>query len=245
MYTICIEGDFVKLTVKKILEICNGSLLCGNDQLVIESYSKDTRTIQKGDCYVGIKGESFDGNTFWKEAIEKGASACLLDSFQGKIDDETNYTILLVEDSVKALQDLATSTAQSFNARYTESLIDDTTNDIYGNILGVSFGYDFTKPGAYEISSSLADELYITEASYKLGSTTDEVTPTNITTSIVIFDGNNPIVCLITNPSSDYYVSNNKNDSVTIDSTTYTFKSTEADENDVMWACSNDKNSWE
>lgn len=144
-----------------------------------------------------------------------------------------------------ALQDLATSTAQSFNARYTESLIDDTTNDIYGNILGVSFGYDFTKPGAYEISSSLADELYITETSYKLGSTTDEVTPTNITTSIVIFAGNNPIVCLITNPSSDYYVSNNKNDSVTIDSTTYTFKSTEADENDVMWACSNDKNSWE
>lgn len=40
-------------------------------------------------------------------------------------------------------------------------------------------------------------------------------------------------------------VSNNKNNSVTIDSTTYTFKSTEADENDVMWACSNDKNSWE
>ena len=108
MYTICIEGDFVKLTVKKILEICNGSLLCGNDQLVLESFSKDTRTIQKGDCYVGIKGENFDGNTFWQDAIKRGAFACLLDSFQGKIEENPNYTIILVEDSVKALQDLAT-----------------------------------------------------------------------------------------------------------------------------------------
>ncbi len=138
MYTICIEGDFVKLTVKKILEICNGSLLCGNDQLVIESYSKDTRTIQKGDCYVGIKGDSFDGNTFWKEAIEKGASACLLDSFQGKIDDETNYTILLVEDSVKALQDLATYVREQLDIpviAITGSVGKTSTKDMIASVL--------------------------------------------------------------------------------------------------------------
>ena len=56
MYTICIESwDFMKLTIEKIVEICKGALLCGNPNLEIISYSKDTRTLKQGDCYVGIK----------------------------------------------------------------------------------------------------------------------------------------------------------------------------------------------
>ena len=37
----------MKLTVKKIVEVCHGTLLCGDENLVIETYSKDTRTIQR------------------------------------------------------------------------------------------------------------------------------------------------------------------------------------------------------
>ena len=70
----------MKLTVKKILEITGGKLICGNEEEVIEKYSKDTRTINQGECYVGIKGENFDGNKFYKDAFKLGAKACILDT---------------------------------------------------------------------------------------------------------------------------------------------------------------------
>ena len=97
----------MKLTVKTILEITKGQLITGDENLEIESYSKDTRTIKKNDCYIGIKGETFDGNLFWKDAKEKGACACLLDSFEGKIEEKDPFTIILVSDTIAAIQALA------------------------------------------------------------------------------------------------------------------------------------------
>ena len=97
----------MKLTVKKILEITKGTLITGDENLEIESYSKDTRTIKKNDCYIGIKGETFDGNQFWADAKEKGACACLLDSFAGKIEENDSFAIILVKDTIKAIQALA------------------------------------------------------------------------------------------------------------------------------------------
>ncbi len=96
----------MKLAIKDIVKVCHGRLLCGSMDTVIESYSKDTRTIQKGDCYIGIKGENFNGNDYYLEAKEKGAIACILDSFDEKnlLED---YPIVLVDDSVEALQNLA------------------------------------------------------------------------------------------------------------------------------------------
>ena len=105
----------MKLQVRQILTICEGVLISGDENQIIKSYSKDTRTLKKGDCYVGIKGESFDGNKFWKEALEKGASACILSSFEGKLDDDFEDTIILVKDTVKALQDLATYVRENLN----------------------------------------------------------------------------------------------------------------------------------
>ena len=97
----------MKLTIKQILDITDGSLLCGDEKTIIESYSKDTRTLKPKDCYVGIKGENFDGNKYWEEAKKKGASAAILDVFQGSLDDEDSFPIIIVEDTIKAIQDLA------------------------------------------------------------------------------------------------------------------------------------------
>ena len=55
------------LYVKDIIEKCGGVLLCGDESLPLNNFSKDTRTIKEKDVYIGIKGESFDGNNFYKE----------------------------------------------------------------------------------------------------------------------------------------------------------------------------------
>ena len=65
--------------------------------------SIDTRNIQPNSFFVAIKGERFDANTFAKEALEKGASYVVIDNPKYYIDDRT----ILVEDSLKALQELA------------------------------------------------------------------------------------------------------------------------------------------
>ena len=71
--------------------------------LKCKSVSIDTRKIGANSFFVAIKGERFDANTFAKEALEKGASNVIIDNKSYYIDERT----ILVEDSLKALQELA------------------------------------------------------------------------------------------------------------------------------------------
>lgn len=73
------------------------------------SISIDTRKIQSNSLFVAIRGEKFDANTFAKEALEKGAQFVIIDNSDFYIDDRT----IVVEDSLKALQELA-----KFHRRY-------------------------------------------------------------------------------------------------------------------------------
>jgi UDP-N-acetylmuramoyl-tripeptide--D-alanyl-D-alanine ligase len=55
-----------------------GAELVGDGAVVPGALSMDTRTIQKGDCFVAIRAER-DGHAFIEQAIEKGATALLVD----------------------------------------------------------------------------------------------------------------------------------------------------------------------
>lgn len=65
--------------------------------------SIDTRRIEHDTFFVALKGERFDANTFAKEALQKGARYVVIDNPSYYIDERT----ILVEDSLKTLQDLA------------------------------------------------------------------------------------------------------------------------------------------
>ena len=99
-----------EILIKDIIRECNASLIIGDENLKIENFSKDTREINENDCYIGIKGETFDGNLFYEEAFKKGASACILEKESVKDIDFRNYnnkTIIIVDNSIKFLQELA------------------------------------------------------------------------------------------------------------------------------------------
>ncbi len=95
--------------VSDIIDKCGGKLICGDLSLPIENISKDTRTIQEGDIYIGIKGTNFDGNLFYQDAFNKGATICILDNIdESSISDKyLSKTIVKVDDTVKCLQELA------------------------------------------------------------------------------------------------------------------------------------------
>ena len=77
-------------------------------QSFLECNSKvdiDSRSITKGSMFFGIKGENFDGNKFINEAWQKGAKIAITDSIDLRNKDRDS--IIIVEDSIKTLQDLA------------------------------------------------------------------------------------------------------------------------------------------
>jgi UDP-N-acetylmuramoyl-tripeptide--D-alanyl-D-alanine ligase len=65
--------------------------------------STDTRNIPQNSIFFALKGPNFNANTLAESAIEKGALFAVVD----EPDFVTNPKILLVEDGLKALQDLA------------------------------------------------------------------------------------------------------------------------------------------
>lgn len=77
--------------------------------LTCSSLSTDTRKIEPGSLFVALKGEKFDANTFAEEAVARGAAYVLIDNPTHK----TNEKMLVVKDSLKALQELA-----SFHRNY-------------------------------------------------------------------------------------------------------------------------------
>ena len=103
--------------VKDIINKFGGKLLVGNENLILESFSKDTRTINKNDVYIGIKGENFDGNNYYEDAFNKGASCCILDNIDDNIDlsKYKDKTIIKVEDTIKFIQELARYKRSMYN----------------------------------------------------------------------------------------------------------------------------------
>ena len=54
--------------VKDILDICKGKLISGSKRRKCVNFTNDTRTLKPGDVFVGIKGETHNGNAFYKDA---------------------------------------------------------------------------------------------------------------------------------------------------------------------------------
>ena len=73
--------------------------------------STDTRNLPVGCVFFALHGERFDGNKFAKQALESGASLAVIDDLEVFATHSqspiVNGRVLLVEDTLLALQDLA------------------------------------------------------------------------------------------------------------------------------------------
>ena len=135
----------MEIKVRDVIKICNGNLICGNEDDLLINFSKDTRTIQKDDVFVGIKGENFDGNVLYIDALEKGAKACILQGVEVSNETIEKYkdkSIILVDDTIKALQDIATYKRKLYNIpviAVTGSVGKTSTKDIIASVVGTKY----------------------------------------------------------------------------------------------------------
>lgn len=109
--------------------------------------STDSRTIKKGNLYIPLIGEKFDGRIFIKESQDAGASAFLVDK-NFKITSGINIPHIIVDDTKKALQNLAKSYKDQLDIKtvaITGSNGKTTTKNIISSVLSTKYKVEKTQ----------------------------------------------------------------------------------------------------
>lgn len=118
-------------------EICDEKF----SDVKIKGISTDSRTIDPGDLYIPLVGEVFDGRIFIKECESKGAKAFFIDD-PAKINKTVSIPYIRVEDTKKALQDLATAYRNELKCKViaiTGSNGKTTTKDLLHKVLSEKY----------------------------------------------------------------------------------------------------------
>ena len=133
------------LYVKDIIKITNGKLIIGNENEIVDNFCTDTRIIKKDDTYLALVGGNFDGNKFWKEALEKGAKIIILQDINFENEDLSKYqdrTIIKVENTLQALYNIAEYKRSMYNIpviAITGSVGKTSTKDIVANVVSQKY----------------------------------------------------------------------------------------------------------
>ncbi|MFU0799219.1 MAG: UDP-N-acetylmuramoyl-tripeptide--D-alanyl-D- alanine ligase [Xylanivirga thermophila] len=125
------------LSIGDIVGAVGGRLVQGNPENTINGVSIDSRNIEKGNLFIPIVGERFDGHDFLDQAVDKGAGAILTAQ---DVSMPTSISVIRVRDTREALWKLAA---------YYRSLFDIPIISITG-----SNGKTTTKDMIYAVLSS-------------------------------------------------------------------------------------------
>ncbi|ALN74097.1 UDP-N-acetylmuramoylalanyl-D-glutamyl-2,6-diaminopimelate--D-alanyl-D-alanine ligase [Aureimonas sp. AU20] len=104
----------------------------------ISGISIDTRTLSPGEVFFAIKGESFDGHTFLRQAIAAGAGLLVVAEKKLPALGSVTVPLLVVDDVLKALERLALAARARSRARIvavTGSVGKTTTKDALRHVL--------------------------------------------------------------------------------------------------------------
>lgn len=134
-----------EIKVEDIIKVTKGKLIVGNKEHECINFSKDTRTIKKDDIYIGIKGDKFDGNLFWKQAIEQGAGGVIIQNLEITQEEKEKYSnkiIIEVEDTIEALYEIAKFKRNLYNIpviAVTGSVGKTSTKDIIASVVNKKY----------------------------------------------------------------------------------------------------------
>jgi UDP-N-acetylmuramoyl-tripeptide--D-alanyl-D-alanine ligase len=119
----------------EIVQITKGRMISERATERVTGISTDSRTIHKGDLFIPLRGDNFDGHEFLTLAVRNGAVACLSE-------DEVNglpVPVIVVDDCLKALGDLAGAVRNRFSGPLigvTGTSGKTTTKEMLASILG-------------------------------------------------------------------------------------------------------------
>ena len=107
------------------------------ENALVSGITTDTRTVQPGELFFALEGETFDGHAFARQAIEKGALAAV--TRKGVLPSETAFPYIEVDDTLAAYQTMGRWWRQQCNipvVAITGSVGKTTTKEIISAALG-------------------------------------------------------------------------------------------------------------
>lgn len=125
--------------LREILQIVNGQLIKGDPELTVTGISTDTRKIKRGDLFLALKGERFDGHQFLSEAVKAGASALLV---MEETDLDCRTSIIRTDDTLVAFGAIARFHREKFKVPVigiTGSNGKTTTKDLVAAVLSQKY----------------------------------------------------------------------------------------------------------
>lgn len=126
-----------ELSVKEIVTATKGTLIAGEADRRVGSFSTDTRSLKSGDLFIALKGKTFDGHAFLSEAVARGAAGCVVSS-PPEISLPPGFVVIQVEETQWALGQTANLWRRRHPVRVvaiTGSNGKTTTKEMTGSIL--------------------------------------------------------------------------------------------------------------
>lgn len=120
---------------REILDAVNGVLISGDSEAEFTNITTDSRKITRGDFFIPLVGEKFDGHDYVNASFEQGAAGCLIHK---DISCDKNKVVIKVEDTLSALRKLATYYRQKFDIPFvgiTGSVGKTSTKDMVSSVL--------------------------------------------------------------------------------------------------------------
>ncbi len=100
------------LPLSQIAQLAGGSISSGDQTVVVNKVSTDSRTLKSSELFVALRGENFDGHNFVESAAQIGAAGAIVEStWNGEI--PKNFALIRAKDTLHAYQDLAANYRKS------------------------------------------------------------------------------------------------------------------------------------
>jgi UDP-N-acetylmuramoyl-tripeptide--D-alanyl-D-alanine ligase len=125
--------------INDVIKAVRGQLVQGSSNIGINGVSIDSRTIKPGDLFLAFPGERVDGHDFLEQVFDQGAAAAVISH---PVNFQSRAALIMVDDPLKALQDLAYYYRQLYNilvVAVTGSTGKTTTKDLIAGVLEQRF----------------------------------------------------------------------------------------------------------
>lgn len=132
----------IALSIDEIVRALNGTLMSSGEGTEFTGVYTDSREVMPGGIFFALEGENTDGHKFVCGAAARGASLCIIHKSAPDIEkeiDKGSCTIIMVDDTLKALQQLAAYYRNKFPQLITVGITGSsgktTTKELTGKIL--------------------------------------------------------------------------------------------------------------
>src|SRR5437667_11015575 len=133
--------------LEQIAKFGGTEISSGDGKVFIDKISTDSRTLKRGELFVALRGENFDGHNFVESAAKSGAAGAVVDSnWKGKVPE--NFALIRVKDTLQAYQKLPGNYRKSLSLKVvaiTGSNGKTSTKDFAAAVLGRCFGVKRTE----------------------------------------------------------------------------------------------------